>query len=44
MKKELYDNFLLVKYLFLTMEQVNTLEDYEKEYYINDIKKYLNTI
>ena len=41
MKKELYDNYLLVKYLFLTMEQVNSLEEHEKEYYINDIKRYL---
>lgn len=44
MKKELYDNFLLVKYMYMTMEQINSLDDYEREYYINNIKEYLKTI
>lgn len=42
MKKDLYDNFLLIKYLFMTMEQVNSLEQHEKDYYVIEIKKYLN--
>ncbi len=44
MKKELYENFLLVKYMYMTMEQVNKLEDHEKEWYINKIKEYLNKL
>jgi len=42
MKKELYENYLLMRYLFLTFEQVNSLENHEKEYYIKEITKYLN--
>lgn len=44
MKKELYENFLLVKYMFMTMEQVNKLQDHEKEWYVKNIKEYLKTI
>lgn len=44
MKKELYENYLLVRYMYMTMEQVNKLDDHEKEYYIKNIKEYLKTI
>lgn len=43
MEKELRDNYLLVRYLHMTMEQVNSLEPYEKEHYINNIEEYLKT-
>lgn len=39
MKRELYENFLLSKYLFMTMEQINKLEPHEKEYYIVEVEK-----
>ena len=31
MKKELYDNYLLSKYLSLTIEQINKIESFERE-------------
>ena len=43
MKRELYVNFLLVRYMFMTMDQVNSLEDHEKEYYVIEIEKYLDS-
>ena len=44
MKKELYENYLLVRYMYMTMEQVNKLDDHEKQWYIKKIKEYLNAI
>lgn len=34
MKKELYDNYLLSKYLSLTIEQINKIESFEREIYL----------
>lgn len=42
MKRELYENYLLMKYIMMSMKQINSLEAHEKEYYINDIETFLN--
>lgn len=43
MEKEIYENYLLMRFLFLTMEQINSLEFYEKDYYIKEINEYLES-
>lgn len=43
MKRELYENYLLVRYIGMTMEQVNSLDIKTKAYYINNIEEYLKT-
>ena len=43
MKREFYENYLLVWHIGMTMEQINSLDDKTKEYYVNDIKEYLKT-
>ena len=44
MKRELYENYLLMRYIHMTMEQINPLTDHQKVYYIEDIEEYLKTI
>jgi ABC-type Zn uptake system ZnuABC Zn-binding protein ZnuA len=44
MKRELYENFLLSKYIMMTMEQINKLEPHEKEYYVANIEEYLKQL
>jgi len=41
MKRVIYENFLLAKYLFLTMEEINNLEAHIKSYYVDEIERYL---
>lgn len=43
MKRDLYVNFLLMKHINMTMEQCNKLEDHEKDYYVIEIEKYLDS-
>lgn len=44
MKREIYEAFLLVKYIGMTISQVNTLTEEQKAYYVNNIEEYLKTI
>jgi len=41
MKRILYENYLMCYHIGMTLAQVNTLEDYEREHYISEIEKYL---
>jgi len=44
MKRELYENYLLAKYIMMSMEQINKLEPHEKSYYVGEVEKYLKNI
>lgn len=41
MKRELYESVILMKYLFMTMTQINKLEPHEKKYYVEQVEKYI---
>ena len=43
MKRELYENWLLVRYIGMTISQANSLDKKTKAYYINNIEEYLKT-
>lgn len=43
MKRELYENYLLVKYINMTMEQINSLDKKTKAYYVDNIEEYLKS-
>lgn len=42
MKRELYENYLLMKHLYLSINEINSLEPHIKCYYICEIEKFLN--
>ena len=41
MRRELYENYLLVWHIGMTMEQINSLDKKTKAYYVNNIEEYL---
>lgn len=43
MKKILYENYLLVKHYQMTISQINSLEEYERNYYLEEIEKYIKS-
>tara|TARA_R110000868_G_scaffold176916_3_gene414930 strand:+ start:5232 stop:5375 length:144 start_codon:yes stop_codon:yes gene_type:complete len=42
MKRDLYENWLLVWHIGMTMGQVNSLDKETKAYYVNNIEQYLS--
>jgi hypothetical protein len=43
-KEKLEDNWLLMKYLNLSLKEIDIMENYKKEFLINEIKNKLKLI